>query len=158
MEAAAATSAGKSFSALSRYDVYKWESTDAATLLAKQRTVSIVTPSSPKPKNSPTSWDWTIQTQCGYPAAPAARTAYPKQKDRRVLPIVAADCTAISGKTSFDKLRAFDVFITEPSVDRTYPGITNAKEIYGEIVGPSSTAAGGSGFQYYSRNKPYLVR
>ena len=158
MEAAAATSAGKSFSALSRYDVYKWESTDAATLLAKQRTVSIVTPSSPKPKNNPTSWDWTIQTQCGYPAAPAARTAYPKQKDRRVLPIVAADCTAISGKTSFDKLRAFDVFITEPSVDRTYPGITNAKEIYGEIVGPSSTAAGGSGFQYYSRNKPYLVR
>ncbi len=159
MESAAATSAGKAFASLSRYDVYKWESTNAATLLTTpQRTVSIASPSTPKPKNNPTSYDWTVQTQCGYPAAPAARTAYPKQKDRRVLPIVAADCTAISGKTSFDKLRAFDVFLTEPSEDRTYPGTTNGKEIYGEIVGPSSTAAGGSGFQYYSRNKPYLVR
>lgn len=159
MEGAAATSAGKpDFTKLTRYDIYKWESTNAATLLAKQRTVSILSPSAPKPKNNPTSYDWTVQTQCGYPAAPSSRTSYPKQKDRRVLPIVAGDCTAISGKTSFDKLRAFDVFLTEPSVDRTYPGTTDGKEIYGEIVGPSSTASGGSGFQYYSRNKPYLVR
>ena len=160
MESAAATSAGKAFASLSRYDVYKWESTNAAALLTTpQRTVSVASPSTPKPNaKNPTSYDWTVQTQCGYPAAPASRTGYPKQKDRRVLPIVAADCTAISGKTSFDKLRAFDVFLTEPSADRTYPGTTNSKEIYGEIVGPSSTAAGGSGFQYYSHNKPYLVR
>lgn len=159
MENAAATSAGKGFSALSRYDVYKWESSNAATLLAKQRTVSIDPVSTPKPNaKNPTSWDWTIRTQCGYPAAPSTRTSYPKQKDRRVLPIVAADCSAISGKTNFEKLRAFDVFITEPSADRTYPGSTDSKEIYGEIVGPSSTAAGVSGFQYFSRNKPYLVR
>ena len=159
MESAAATSAKTAFASLSRYDVYKWESTDTATLLANQRTVRIAPPSTPKPNaTNPTSWDWTVQTQCGYPAAPATRTAYPKQKDRRVLPVVAADCTQISGKTTFASLRAFDVFLTEPSADRTYPGVTNSKEIYGEIVGPSSTAAGGSGFQYYSRLKPYLVR
>ena len=162
LESAAATSAGKTFASLSRYDVYKWESTSLSIspppLLAKQKIVRILTPSTPKPKNNPTSYDWTIQTQCSYPAAPATRTNYPKQKDRRVLPIVAANCSQISGKTSFASLRAFDVFITEPSADRTYPGTTDSKEIYGEIVGPSSTASGGSGFQYYSRVKPYLVR
>ena len=158
LESAAATSAGKQFANLNRYDVYKWESTNMATLLANQRTVSIVTPSTPKPKNNPTSYDWTITTQCGYPAAPATRTAYPKQKDRRVLPIVTASCTAVSGKTSFTNLRAFDVFLNEPSQDRTYPGTTDSKEIYAEIVGPATVVGGSSGFQYFSRNKPYLIR
>ena len=158
LESAAAASAGKSFSALSRYDVYRWELTDKATLLANQRTVRIATAPTSKTTGQGTTYTWTVQTQCGYPAAPSSRTSYPKQKDRRVLPIVAADCTAISGKTTFASLRAFDVFLNEPSAARTYPGTTSSKEIYGEIVGPSSTANGGSGFQYYSRNKPYLVR
>lgn len=157
MESQAALSAGKPFASLSRYDVYKWESTNAA-LLAKQKTVSIVTPAVGKPKNSPTSYDWTVTTQCSYPAPPTSRTAYPKQKDRRVLPIVTANCTGISGKTSFDNLRAFDVFLNEPSEDRTYPGTTNSKEIYAEIVGPATVSGGSSGFQYFSRNKPYLIR
>ncbi len=158
MESAAAASAGKAFASLSRYDVYKWELTSKATLLANQRTVTIVTPPATSTKKGVTTSTWTIQTQCGYPQSPTALTSYPKQKDRRVLPIVTADCTAFSGKTSFAALRAFDVFLNEPSVDRTYPGVTDGKEIYAEIVGPSSTAEGGSGFQYYSRNKPYLVR
>ena len=158
MESQAALSAGKPFASLSRYDVYKWESTNVATLLANQKTVSIVTPAATSIKKGVTTYTWTINAQCGYPAAPATRTAYPKQKDRRVLPIVTANCTGISGKTSFDNLRAFDVFLNEPSEDRTYPGTTNSKEIYAEIVGPATVSGGSSGFQYFSRNKPYLIR
>jgi hypothetical protein len=41
---------------------------------------------------------------------------------------------------------------------RSTPGTTDDKEIYGEVVGPATTLESGSGFQYYSRNRPYLVR
>jgi hypothetical protein len=36
--------------------------------------------------------------------------------------------------------------------------VTDDKEIYGEVIGPAETFAGTGGFQYFSRNKPYLVR
>jgi hypothetical protein len=52
----------------------------------------------------------------------------------------------------------FDIFLTEPSLQRTVPGPTDDKEIYGEVIGPAETFAGTTGFQYYSRNRPYLVR
>ena len=92
-----------------------------------------------------------------------ASAAYPAEKDRRVLPIVAADCSKLKGKgTAFEDyilLRVFDVFLTEPSIQRNwYATPTDDKEIYAEVVGPAETFAGTNGFQYYSRNKPYLVR
>ena len=43
-------------------------------------------------------------------------------------------------------------------MNRAVPGVTDDKEIYGEVIGPAETVAGGTGFQYYSRNRPYLVR
>ncbi len=63
-------------------------------------------------------------------------------------------------------LRVFDIFLTEPSLQRssTQTGIAGAtagtddKEIYGEVIGPAETVGGGGGFQYYSRARPYLVR
>jgi hypothetical protein len=91
-------------------------------------------------------------------------------KDRRVLPVVAGDCSKLNGKgvagVDFTILRVFDVFLTEPSLTRSAAatGIaaattgTDDKEIYGEIIGPSQALGGSSGFQYFSRNKPYLVR
>jgi hypothetical protein len=76
---------------------------------------------------------------------------------------VAANCDLLNGKgdigTDFKLIRVFDVFVTEPSLQRTtYPGPTDDKEIYGEVVGPAKTFAGTTGFQYYARSKPYLVR
>jgi len=54
------------------------------------------------------------------------------------------------------------VFLTEPSLQRDtadgFRGTTDDKEIYGEVLGPAETFGGSGGFQYYSRNKPYLVR
>jgi hypothetical protein len=84
--------------------------------------------------------------------------------------VVAADCSTLHGKGSafvdFKILRVFDVFLTEPSLTRTaaQTGVAGAttgtddQEIYGEVIGPAQTFAGTNGFQYFARNKPYLVR
>jgi len=157
-EAAALTFAGKAnLSDLTRYDVYRWELSNAATLLAPKRFVTTV---STQRKNG--RWDHTVTSQCTYSQPVYGSTAYPAEKDRRVLPVLAADCDALNGKGNagedFHVIRAFDVFLTEPSEQRTYPGVTDDKEIYGEVVGPAETVEGSSGLQYYSRIKPYLVR
>jgi hypothetical protein len=87
-----------------------------------------------------------------------------------VLPIVAANCDNLKGKgQAFEDyviLRVFDIFLTEPSLQRSAAntGITGAtvgtddKEIYGEVIGPAQPVGGSGGFQYYSRSRPYLVR
>lgn len=147
-----------------RYQVYLWELEDTANRLRTKTYASV--DSSPKVTGPPTNhtYTWTVHTQCSYPSVKYGSTAYPAQKDRRILTVIAADCSKLTGKgTAFEDfviLRAFDVFLTEPSLTRpTYPGPTptSSKEIYGEIIGPAESASGG-GFQYYSRVKPYLVR
>jgi hypothetical protein len=92
-----------------------------------------------------------------------ASATYPAEKDRRVLTVIAADCSNLKGKGSayvdYKILRAFDVFLPEPSLQRNWYSVpTDDKEIYGEVIGPAETFGGSSGFQYYSRAKPYLVR
>ena len=152
--------AGKAnISDLTRYDVYKWELDDPASRMIDKRSVTI----DPVGKKKGSRWEWTVSTQCNYPNVKYGRTDYPAQKDRRILPVVAANCDGLMGKgepgVDYTLLRVFDVFITEPSMQRSsYPGTTDNKEIYGEVVGPAATFEGGSGFQYYSKSKPYLVR
>jgi Flp pilus assembly protein TadG len=163
MLSAAATAAGKSSVAttgptsLTRYDVYEWELANKATLLQPK---SFVTTVSSANKNG--TFDYTVTNQCTYPQPVFGSSSYPVEKDRRILPVVAANCDDLKGKGSafedYKILRVFDIFLTEPSANRSYPGPTSEKEIYGEVVGPAETVAGASGFQYYSRNKPYLVR
>jgi len=119
-------------------------------------------PARPSRDTTSTSGKWPVRAQCSYPEVKYGSTAYPAQKDRRVLPIVAANCAALTGAGSLDEkftlLRVFDVFLTEPSAQRSVPGVTDNKEIYGEVIGPADTFESGSGLQYYARNKPYLVR
>jgi Flp pilus assembly protein TadG len=142
-----------------RYDVYKWELDNAASGALDPQQVGATDVQS-KTKGQTTTW--TYIKQCTFPTPKLASSGYPAEKDRRILPIVAADCTNLKGKGSvfedYVLLRVFDVFLTEPSMQRTAPGVTDDKEIYGEVIGPAETFAGSSGFQYYSRNKPYLVR
>jgi len=140
-----------------RYEVYKWE----LALNSRLDPKSFVTTQSTQRKNG--NWDHTVTTQCTYNRPVYGTTTYPSEKDRRLLPVVAANCDLLNGKgdigTDFKLIRVFDVFVTEPSLQRTtYPGPTDDKEIYGEVVGPAKTFAGTTGFQYYARSKPYLVR
>lgn len=145
-----------------RYQVYKWELESPTARLATKTYASV----DPSPKiTGPASnhtYTWTVHKQCSYPTVKYGSTSYPAQKDRRLLTVIAADCTNLKGKgqafEDFVILRAFDIFLTEPSYSRSYPGPTDVKEIYGEIVGPAESVGGGAGFQYYARNKPYLVR
>ncbi|MCL6684504.1 pilus assembly protein TadG-related protein [Sphingomonas alba] len=140
-----------------RYEVYKWELGDSTRTDPK----SFVTTVSTQRNNG--RWDHTVTTQCTYNRPVFGTSNYTAQKDRRLLPVVAANCDLLNGKGSigadFKIVRVFDVFVTEPSLNRTsYPGPSDEKEIYGEVVGPAKTFAGTSGFQYYARSKPYLVR
>jgi Flp pilus assembly protein TadG len=144
---------------LTRYDVYKWELDNKAARLARKTIVSM-TASEPDRQGRR---DYTFTTQCTYPQPVYGTSDYQEQKDRRVLPVVAADCSKLKGKgqayEDYVILRVFDVFLTEPSLDRTRNGVkvTDNKEIFAEVIGPAQTFEA-SGFQYYSRNRPYLIR
>jgi Flp pilus assembly protein TadG len=153
----AANFAKKAATDLTRYDVYRWELDNPGARLGPK---SVVT-TTKTPKNGG-KFDYTVTTQCTYSKPIIGSSGPAKQKDRRVLPIVAANCSKLKGKgTAFQDyviLRVFDIFLTEPSQTRTYPGPTEEKEIYGEIIGPAGSSESGSSLQYYTRNKPYLVR
>ena len=164
---AAAIGGSATASTLTRYQVYQWEIANKASGKLDPVQVSPTTEDTPKVQGSNTTY--TFHKQCAFNKPRLASAAYPAQKDRRVLPVVAANCDNLKGKGSafedYVILRVFDVFLTEPSLQRSPAQAraggavgTDDKEIYAEIMGPAETFEGGSGFQYYSRNKPYLVR
>ena len=68
---------------------------------------------------------WTIVKKCAFNKPKFATAAASTVKDRRVLPIVAANCDNLRGKGSafedYIILRVFDIFLTEPSLQRTRP-------------------------------------
>ena len=169
---ATAIGGGATAATLTRWQVYQWEIANKAT--GKLDPLAVST-SAATPQGGGGNPTWTVTKQCAFNQAKLASSAYPAQKDRRVLPIVAANCDNLAGKGGaehgdFVILRVFDVFLTEPSLQRdvayltasgvaaTSDGITDDKEIYGEVIGPGDPVGGGGGFQYYTRNRPYLVR
>lgn len=143
-----------------RYDVYLWEKLDKATRLATRLTnpsdppdIKITGPAHNQKK------DYTYTNYCAYPQAKngTAVVAGSTQKDRRVMTVAAVDCTGLSGKGSVKVAQWVDMFLVEPSWDRTAPYSTGKSEIYAEIIGVATKPDGSSSFQYYSRNRPYLV-
>ncbi len=157
--ATVAAAVGKTIATLTRFDVYSWELANQGIGAMDPLQVGATQVASQVQGANTT---WTFTKQCAFSKPQLAQGNYPAQKDRRILTIVAADCTNLKGKgAAFEDyvlLRAFDVFLVEPSLQRTMPGVTDDKEIYGEVIGPAETFAGTTGFQYYSRNRPYLVR
>ena len=155
--AALATTLGKSVDAVTRYDVYKWEIAHQDESPGTLDTLEIgaaLTDTAVSGKKV----TYTFKKQCGFRKPIVADAA---EGERRILPILAANCEGMNGAENLDEfqaIRVFNVFLTEPSMQRTLPGVTDDKEIYGEIIGPAQTFEGGSGFQYYSRNRPYLIR
>lgn len=160
---ASALGGGAAAATLTRYQVYQWEIANKASGRLDPLLISTGT------------WNqqgqnWSITKQCAFNKAKLAPSSYPVQKDRRILPIVAANCDNLKGKgqafEDYTILRVFDIFLPEPSLQRSasetgYSGATvgtDDKEIYGEVIGPAETVSEGGGFQYYARNKPYLVR
>ena len=142
-----------------RYEVYKWEvahqGDTPGSLDPLQVGSTVVTP----PKVTGPTTTSVSTRQCAFRKPVRAMGA--AEQERRILPVVAANCDSLNGAAdldAFNSLRVFNVFLTEPSMNRSSPGVTDDKEIYGEIVGPAETIEGGTGFQVYSRNRPYLVR
>lgn len=166
---AAAIGGGATASTLTRYQVYQWEIANKASGKLDPRQIGAPTVTW---RDQGANRTWTIVKQCAFNKPMYATAAEATAKDRRVLPIVAANCENLKGKgQAFEDyiiLRVFDVFLTEPSLQRSalqtgVPGATvdpatDDKEIYGEVIGPGDPVGSGGGFQYYTRNRPYLVR
>jgi Flp pilus assembly protein TadG len=160
--ATVAAAVGKTTTTLTRYDVYNWELANKASGAMNTTQIGSTTEVLPR-KVQGSNTTYTFTKQCSFPQPRFASSNYPAEKDRRLLPIVAADCSNLKGKGSafedYVILRVFDIFLPEPSMQRNwYAQPTDDKEIYGEVVGPAETVGGTNGFQYYARNKPYLVR
>jgi Flp pilus assembly protein TadG len=165
---ATAIGGGATASTLTRYQVYQWEIANMGSGKLDPQQIGATTEDPRKVQGSNTTY--TFHKVCAYNKPKFATAAATTVKDRRVLPVVAANCDNLKGKgAAFEDyiiLRVFDVFLSEPSLTRTAvnTGISGAttgtddKEIYGEVIGPAQPVGGSGGFQYYSRSRPYLVR
>ena len=162
---------GATAGSLTRYQVYLWEIANMGSGKLDPVEIGTMAPPDVRDKGSGANAKkiYTFKRQCAFNKPKFATAADTTVKDRRVLPIVAANCTDLNGKGTppdYIILRVFDIFLTEPSLQRSAAntGITGAtegtdeKEIYGEVIGPAQPVGGTGGFQYYSRSRPYLVR
>ncbi|MEO5597279.1 MAG: pilus assembly protein TadG-related protein [Novosphingobium sp.] len=132
---------------VSRYDYYLWELQNASTRLAPKAISSTGWVSDGKSK--PT---WTNTNVCTYPQPikETGLTPGPAQKDRRVLTIATVDCSGQSGNFTPTIIRWVDVFLVSPAADDG--------TVFAEVIGPSAKLDGSSGFQYFGRSKPVLIR
>lgn len=141
-----------------RFSVYNWELADKPNRLPSKlvsSTLDTKLGNGQNPKN-----DYTYTNYCGYPQPKngTAVVANTTNKDRRVLTVAAVDCAGLNGKGAVKVKQWVDVFLVEPSTDRTSPYSTGKDEIYVEIIGPASKPGGANAFQYYGRNRPYLLK
>jgi Flp pilus assembly protein TadG len=127
-----------------RYQVYRWEITNAATRLVSQSqggNGNNARTSAPQPVN-----------RTGI--TPSASTV-----DRRRLSVAVINCTANSvGASSTDVpvQKWVDVFLVEPSLPRPR---TEQSDIYVEVIEQTATAGGGgTAGQVVRRDTPYLIK
>ena len=81
--------------------------------------------------------------------------------DRRILPVAVVNCTGLSGgKKPVNPIDWIDVFLVEPSIDRSGPSgvYTQTGDIYVEVIGHTSTGSGGAANQVVRHDKPYLIK
>lgn len=156
-----AAAAGTTAAKLTRWNVYQWELGDAANRLKTKQTD--VTDYANYKKTTGHTSKYTFTNQCTYPQ-PKSGTAVPAsstQKDRRLLTVAVVDCTGANGKFDAQVLRFADLFLVEPSLDRSTPQSpypTGKEQIYSEIVGVAKRPNGNSAFQYYLRERARLLR
>ena len=144
--------------------MYQWELANAAARLATKQTDVTDYPNYKKVTGQ--SAKYTFDNQCTYPKPKTgtAVAATSTQKDRRLLTVAVVDCTGASGKFNADVLRFADMFLVEPSLDRSTtatpasPYDTGKEQIYAEIVGVAKRPNGNSSFQYYLRQRARLLK
>ncbi|MFA7586170.1 MAG: pilus assembly protein, partial [Novosphingobium sp.] len=132
---------GQLGTAPSRYAVYEWERTHAAS----SRTFTSAGDTYTDHKSA----------VCRTGSTPGATTP-----DRRVIPVAVVNCTGMTGRATRTPLDFVDVFLVEPSADRSFGGqnYTQFGDIYVEVIGRTGQGTGGAAQQYVRRDKPYLVR
>lgn len=147
-------------SAATRYSVYKWELADAINRIGPREVGSDPTTYKITGNGKNRKIDFTFTKYCAHskPVNGTAVAAGPTQKDRRVVQVASVDCADLAGKKEVKVLQWVDVFLVEPSWTRSTPYATGKEQIYGEIIGVATKPDGGSAFQYYSRNRPYLIK
>lgn len=153
-----------------RYDIYKWERDNQGSGLQPSIANTAdsvgwaINKAGPGNGNAPCDardaacgYTATWTNYCSYPA-PKFGTYHATPKDRRVMTVGVTDCTnAGGGRQTLPVNKWMDVFLTEPSWNRTSP-VTSSNEIYAEIIGPATKPDGSNAFQYYSRNKAVLLQ
>ena len=143
-----------------RYSVYKWELADQANRMSAKEVGSDPARFKITGRGANRKIDFTITKYCAHtkPVNGTGVVASATQKDRRVVQVAAVDCAGLNGKGKVKVLQWVDVFLVEPSWDRSTPYATGKSQIYGEIIGVATKPDGSSAFQYFSRNRPYLVK
>lgn len=130
-----------------RYEVYEWERADMASRLqpAKMGYASALQPNG----------KYNIDLYCSYPQPSVGTPVTPSatQKDRRIMTVAAADCSDLNGKGEVKIYRWVDLFLVSPGYT-----VGSEKYFFTEVIGPAKRPDGSSGFQYYGRNKPVLLR
>ena len=146
-------------SAATRFSVYKWELADKAARMGS-KLVESVPDYKTTGNNAGRKITYSYTNYCAYPVPKNGTgvVAGAVQKDRRVIQVASVDCTGLNGKGAVKVLQWVDVFLVEPSWDRSTPYATGKEQIYGEIIGVATKPDGSSAFQYFSRNRPYLIK
>ncbi len=131
-------------STITRYEVYTWERDPAHPSRRASRQLAEVAGSG----NQRTLYCSHPTPTVGTPVVPS-----PTQKDRRVVTVASVDCTNQGGRFPINAIRYVDLFMLGPTATNG-----NDTQIRAEIIGPAQQAGGGSGFQFFGRNKPVLLR
>ncbi|WP_066553643.1 pilus assembly protein TadG-related protein [Croceicoccus bisphenolivorans] len=134
-----------------RYDVYKWENTDAD--------MNGVPDHVAKYKSG-----YTLETSGGGKLKATYYCAYPKPvksngiappttiKDRRILSVAVVNCTGAKQNDPVDILRYIDVFLVKPAK------IAGDQEFYVEVVGEDVNGGANTTFQNFAKRKAVLIR
>lgn len=141
----AMTSAGYNPNTVTRYQVYQWELTNAASLIHTPRSAGSGTTA----YGSPICWS-------GTPSG--GITPGGSNVDRRRISAAIVNCqqNSVNGSsTNVPVVKWVELFLVEPSANRTR---TSAGDIYVEIIGETSNgSAGGTAGQVVRKDVPYLI-
>ena len=126
-----------------RYQQYRYEYDNKATMLAAKNVGSL--------------------QQQGTPlCTPPAGIAPASTPDRRVLSVAVINCNAedLSSSTTDAEIKKFvDVFLVEPTARRTHDGTqyTRNSDVYIEVIGETTLGGGATQGQKIRKDVPYLI-
>ncbi len=127
-----------------RYQVYQWEMTNAASRLQTEPAGSYNAVSRPSV----------------LAGEPGGVTPTSTQIDRRVLAVAVVNCTAegVSGHTTDVDVKKFiDIFLVQPSLARSNGLRTENGDVYVEIIGETANATNEGAVQLVKKSVPYLI-